>query len=156
MIKLIVAVQVFGDIKGVEHEKNANLTIETAAAITPENTKIKTFGTWTSPSPYLGKSYRGKYYVQNIKMTDEERWSTNTVYEFNPYGFFFDNDTIAPFLVLNLFEPMSMNKPGRGGGSGQILRTSQTIRTSTVRWYVNSGKTQEELRKELLEKLSNK
>ena len=156
MIKLIVAVQVFGKLKDVPYETNANLTLETAVAVTPENATTKTFGVWTSPSPYLGKSYRGKYYVQNIKMTNEERWSTNTVYEFNPYGFFFDDDSSAPFLVLNLFEPMSMDKPGRSGGSGQLLRTSQTIRISTVRWYVDSGKTQEQLRKELLEKLGTR
>ena len=156
MTKLIVAIQVFGKMKDVWSETNAQLTLESEVAVTPEDTKNKTFGIWTSPSILLGKSYRGRYYVQNIKMSDEERWSSNTTYEFNPYGFFFDTDQFAPFLVLNLFEPLSMNKPGRSGGSGQLLRTSQPIPTSTLRWYVDSGKTQEELRKELLEKLNTK
>jgi hypothetical protein len=156
MTKLIVAVPVFGKIKGVAYEENATLNLETSAAITPDNAKTKYFGNWSSPSVYLGKDFRGKYYVQNVKLSPEERWMTDTIYEFNPFGFFFDSTSTEPFLVLNLFEPMSMDNPSRDGGGGRLLRVSHTIRESTLRWYVDSGKTLEELRKEALDKLNKK
>ena len=156
MRKLIVGIKIFGKTKDEWDEKSANLSLETLAPVTPDGAKPKAFGRWTSPSPYLGKDYSGKYFVQNVRLADEERWMTDTVYEFNPYGFFFDSTSPTPFLVLNLFEPMSMDKPARSGGGGQLLQVSLAIRDSKLRWYVDSGKSVEELRKELLEKLGNK
>ena len=104
--------------------KEVPLTLETLAALTPDDAEPKSFGRWKCTSPYLGADVSGKYYVKNNKCFPD-----------NPFGFFLDKQgkDDDPFLVLRGFEPMSMKIGAEG--EGRILRTRATdVKYPDVKW----------------------
>jgi hypothetical protein len=95
--------------------------------LTLDTARSPTFGSWYCYSPYLGKTYGGKYYVKHIVVPEcpsvEHVWMTGCRPYNGPAAFFFDGDSgYGPFLFLEHFDLSPDYRVGTR--YGKILRYS--------------------------------
>jgi hypothetical protein len=115
------------------------LTLQHAAAISPDGAKFKYVGRWFSTSYYLGNTARGDYYVKKLDPHQEDWtvWNFRHSYRFeNPVGFFFDDDKDKPFLMLSGFNATSFTIFSQG--IGLLLRRTTVVAAAQpeVAWRV--------------------
>jgi hypothetical protein len=123
------------------------LTLEHAAAVSPDGAKFKYVGRWFSKSYYLGTSANGDYYVKHLGrstpspnqdvLTDWGMYNFVSSHRFdNPVGFFFDDDKAKPFLLLAGFNATSFSISSQG--IGLLLRSYSKVQAAMqeVAWQV--------------------
>jgi hypothetical protein len=107
------------------------LTLQHAAAISPDGAKFKYVGRWFSKSYYLGNTANSDYYVKNLDRhtPDAQLWTFRNSSRFeNPVGFFFDDDKDKPFLVLSGFNATSFTIFSQG--IGLLLRSYSSVQAA--------------------------
>ena len=135
-MKVYIAVPVWGEFHGGTRDiryRVVLLEINTLVAISAEGAG-PVYGQWTSTSHFIGKKVTSSYYVRNVRVSTEERWSVDPGAPFpitNPVAFFFDATSDPPFMILQGFEPLKMISKA---GSGYLRQTAPEVVGSVIYW----------------------